>query len=85
MITSRLGMTAIDWAYTNNPHDWSGSTQPSRSGTWKNTIRIALREFCVRHASPTGRCFLAKPAHDGDFPIPVSDRNPRWVTRWIVD
>ena len=46
--------------------------------------RIALREFCVRHVSQTAIYFLAKPPHDCDYSIPISDRNVGWVDFRIV-
>ena len=46
--------------------------------------RIALREFCVRHVSPTGSDFLSKPTQDWDCFIPISDTQSGWIGGWSV-
>ena len=41
----------------------------------------------AKHVSPTGSYFLAKPTHDCDIPIPISDTKSRLAGRvgwWIV-
>ena len=52
---------------------------PSPPRSANQITRIALREFCVRHVSQTASYSLAKPPHDCDYSIPISDRNVGWV------